>query len=299
MTFIFHYSSIKNSFYGGFMNIFTLFFHLLFIIPLFFIHELLDKKEENIIEKAIIPTIYIIVLSSIVPSLKNNIFLIVVFEIIFREFYYNYFSNKGSLLNKKEYLIETIISILLSLVTYFYFINEVDRVLPKVEEARPFIWLLVIIFVYNILKKNININLSINESNFINRKKEYVIVEYARLKNTYYRIIRNKNEDINLLTYCIMIYENNKRPKYIREIDKIVNRFLNREIKYGITQEYSNKELTDEESIRITMKELENKYKELKSKDKIKELICIKYNDINYQKDILDIYNELREFNKK
>ena len=281
------------------MNIFTLFFHLLFIIPLFFIHELLDKKEENIIEKAIIPTIYIIVLSSIVPSLKNNIFLIVVFEIIFREFYYNYFSNKGSLLNKKEYLIETIISILLSLVTYFYFINEVDRVLPKVEEARPFIWLLVIIFVYNILKKNININLSINESNFINRKKEYVIVEYARLKNTYYRIIRNKNEDINLLTYCIMIYENNKRPKYIREIDKIVNRFLNREIKYGITQEYSNKELTDEESIRITMKELENKYKELKSKDKIKELICIKYNDINYQKDILDIYNELREFNKK
>ena len=141
--------------------------------------------------------------------------------------------------------------------------------------------------------------MSINESNFINRKKEYVIVEYARLKNTYYRIIRNKNEDINLLTYCIMIYENNKRPKYIREIDKIVNRFLNREIKYGITQEYSNKELTDEESIRITMKELENKYKELKSKDKIKELICIKYNDINYQKDILDIYNELREFNKK
>ncbi len=281
------------------MNIFTLIFQILFIIPLFFIHEWIEKKEDSIVEKAVVPTIYIIVLSALVPSIKNNIFLIVIFEVIFREFYYNYFSNKGSLLNKKEYLIETIISILLSLLTYFYFINEVEVVFPKVEETRPFIWLLVIIFIYNILKKNININLSINESNFINRKKEYVIVEYARLKNLYYKIIRNKNEDINLLTYCIMIYENNKRPKYIREIDKIINRFLNREIKYGITQEYSTKELTDEESIRITMKELDTKYKELKGKDKIRELICIKYSDTNYQKDILDIFNEIKEFNKK
>ena len=219
------------------MNIFTLIFQIVFIFPLFFIHEIIDKKEINIVEKAIIPTIYIIVLSALVPDLKTNIFLIVIFEIIFREFYYNYFSNKGSMLNKKEYLIETIISIVLSLITYFYFLNQVDNALPTVEEARPFIWLLVIIFIYNILKNNIDIKIKIENSNFINRKKEYVIVEYARLKNMYYRVIRSKVEDINLLTYSIMIYENNKRPKYVREIDKIVNRFLNREIKYGITQE--------------------------------------------------------------
>ena len=281
------------------MNIFTLIFQIIFIIPLFFIHELVDKKEINIVEKAIIPTIYIVILSSIIPELKTNIFLIVLFEIVFREFYYNYFSNKGSLLNKKDYLIETVISIILSLITYFYFLNKVDNVLPSAEEAKPFIWLLVIIFIYNIMKNNINLKLSREDSNFINRKKEYVIVEYARLKNIYYKVIRNKVEDLNLLTYSIMIYENHKRPKYIREIDKIVNRFLNRKIKYGITQEYSTKELSDEESIKITMKELESKYKNLKGKEKIKELISLEYNDTVYQKDILDIYNELKEFNKK
>ena len=47
------------------------------------------------------------------------------------------------------------------------------------------------------------------------------------------------------------------------------------------------------------MKELESKYKDLKGKEKIKDLVNIKYNDTIYQKDILDIYNELKEFNKK
>ena len=276
------------------MNILVLFIQILLVIPLFCILEYFNKKNINIIEKVLIPVCYILIVSGICPELKNNIYFIVIFEVILHEFYNNYFKEIVTY-NKKDYFIEIILSILLSLIVYYYYINKVKYVLPNPQEFRPFIFFLIIIFIYTLIKNNIEFKKKEKESNFIDKKREYVIVEYAKLKNKYYKIVKTSNKDIERLIYSIMIYENYKNPLVIRKIKLIINRFSNRnKNKYGIMQVESSKELTDEESIKAVLKDI--------SKEKEKNIVNIisnRYEDPFYKKDILDIYIELKEFEKK
>ena len=102
------------------MDIFVILFQVIFAIPLFFILNYFNKKDISFIEKITIPTIYILVLSAISTEIKDNIFLIVIFEIIIRELYNNYISNKNVLVNKKEVLFKYLFSILIAIFIYDY-----------------------------------------------------------------------------------------------------------------------------------------------------------------------------------
>ena len=46
-----------------------------------------ELEENNLINRLIIPTVYIIIVSALIPEVSNNIYLIVVFEIFIRNFY--------------------------------------------------------------------------------------------------------------------------------------------------------------------------------------------------------------------
>lgn len=285
------------------MNLFVLLLQVIFTIPLFCILEFFNKKELSNIQKILIPVIYIIIMSALCSEIKANIYLIVIFEVFLHNFYTNHILNKEILVNKKEYFINSVISILLSVFIYDYFISKVDSVIPQAEEIRPLLWFLIIIFMYNLFKDNFVKVEKTKKNNFIDRKREYVVVTYAKLKNKYYRIVKSKNILVNRIVYAIMIYENYKNPVLIRKFSNIINRLVNKESKYGIMQVEAEKEIDDEKSIKLVLTKMEKSYskldKNLNDIDKVSLLLKEKYDDLEYINDIIDIYNEIIEFENR
>ncbi len=69
------------------MTLISLIIDVLLTIPLSFIMIKTANKKNNFGYACIIPTIYIIIISSIIPSIKEYIFLIPIIEIFIRNFY--------------------------------------------------------------------------------------------------------------------------------------------------------------------------------------------------------------------
>lgn len=285
------------------MNLLVILLQVFFAIPLFCILEYFNKKNISTIQKILIPVIYIVILSGLCSEIKSNIYLVVVFEVIIHNFYTNNIINKDILVNKKEYFINSLISIIISICLYDYYISKVDYIFPLASEFRSVLWFLIVIFIYNLFKSNIVKAENAKKINFIDRKREYVVVMYAKLKNKYYKLVKSKDILINRLVYSIMVYENYKTPALCRKINVIKNRFISKDPKYGIMQVESDKELDDEKSIKLSISKLEKDYakldKKLKEVDVLKILLSDKYlssDDIN---DVIDIYNEINEFENR
>ncbi|MBE6150272.1 MAG: hypothetical protein E7162_00425 [Firmicutes bacterium] len=285
------------------MNLLVIFLQVLLTIPLFCILEYFNKKNISTIQKILIPVIYIVILSGLCSEIKSNIYLVVIFEVILHNFYTNNIINKDILVNKKDYFINSLISIILSIGIYDYYISKVDYIFPLASEFRSLLWFLIIIFIYNLFKSNIVKNENTKKSNFIERKREYVVVMYAKLKNKYYKLVKSKDSIINRLIYSIMVYENYKTPGFCRKINVIKNRFIRKECKYGIMQVESTSEIDDEKSIKLSITKLEKDYtkldKKLKEIDILKALLSDKYSKKEEVNDIIDVYNEIKEFENR
>ena len=167
------------------MTLTTLIIQLLLTIPLTLILKYLSKKEDNMLNKIVLPTVYTIVIAALIPSIKDNIFLIVVFEIFLRNFYISNFSHKSN--NRVKFLIETILSVALILFVYNNFISKVTSVLPNPETIKPFLWFLIVIYIYNLSKPQLSkVNNIIPNKNEID--KENTIMQYAKYKNKFHKI---------------------------------------------------------------------------------------------------------------
>lgn len=285
------------------MNLFIILVQLIFTVPLFCIMEYFGKKEISTVQKVLIPVVYILILSGFCEEIRLNIYLIVIFEVILHEFYTNYLAARDILVNKKEYFINALISIIISIFVYDYYISQVDSIFPLPSEFRSLLWFLVVIFIYGLFKNNISKIDNNKKRNFIDRKREYVVVMYAKLKNKYYKVIKSKTMFINRLVYAIMIYENYNNPPFYRKFVNIMNRFVNKEMRYGIMQVESDKEIDDEKSIKLSISKLEKSYskldKNLKDKEVISLLLYEKYDNQDYINDIIDIYEEIIEFENR
>ena len=106
------------------MTLATIIMQILLTIPLTIILNHFQKEENRRINQLIIPSLYIIIISALIPSIKENIFLIVVFEIFIRNFYITNIVNSQNEISNMTYVLESIVSIGLSLFTYNYFINH-------------------------------------------------------------------------------------------------------------------------------------------------------------------------------
>ena len=126
---------------------------------------------------------------------------------------------------------------------------------------------------------------------------------YAKFKNKFYKVVKSKEVVVNRITYAIMIYENYKNPVFYRKFIGIVNRFVNKDIKYGVMQVESEREIDDEKSIKLALTKLEKSFIKLDKKktdiEKVTLLLEEKYSDKEYIKDIIDIYNEIVEFENR
>ena len=282
------------------MKLSVIFIQLLLSLPLLGIMEYFNNKKISNIQKILIPVIYIVIVSGLCMDIKDNIYLIVIFQVVMHEFYINNVTGNNLLINKKEYLINSLVSVILSIFIYNYYISKVDSILPLPNEFRSILWFLIIIFIYCLLKEHLKVS-SPNNVSFIERKREYVIVMYAKLKNRYFKVIKSKKDLVNKLIYAMMIYENYTHPLISRKITVIKRKIFENTYHYGIMQVESNQEIDDEESIRRRMDEIEKiiTKKSNKSKNDIRSILEEIYSDTNKINNICDIYDEIISFENK
>lgn len=287
------------------MSITTIFLYLFYSIILFLILEYLNQKQtNNNINNLAISLIYLIVISGISPNHTTNIFLVIIIELLLRAFYTNYILEKNFLKTNITSIKAYIITIILSYILNMTFINKVDTVFPTPEDLRIIIWLSIIIFIYLILKNNININKIIPKSKTFSDKEEYIVTEYAKLKNKYSSLVTPKEKELIPIIYSIMIYENYYKPAISRKLDVIKFKIDNEERKLGIMQIKTKKLITDEESIELSIKKLEKINTKILSKKVNKEELFKKIikeyisNEDNYE-ELIDIYNKIITFDKK
>jgi len=278
------------------MNLGTLLLQILLTVPLTIILNFFHNKESRRLNQILIPSVYIIIIAALIPYVKENIFLIVIFELFIRNFYITNIVNQEKEISNTAFIIEGIISIALSLFIYNYFINEVETVVPDPETLKPFIWFLIILFIYSLYRIGTKNYQEVKTVKTKKRKKEQTVLKYAKLKNQYGAIVKSRKNIVNNLTYALMIYNDNKVPKLNRKLKEYKGLLTRNEIEYGIMQVPSVTKISDEESIRITISKLEEK---LKGISKEQEALETALRDHNDKSEIINIYNEILEFQKK
>lgn len=281
------------------MNLVTLILQIILTIPLTVILNTFQRKENRRLNQLIIPSIYIIIVAALLPIVKENIFLIVIFEIFIRNFYITNVVNQQTEVSNSMFILENLVSIALSLFTYNYFIGQVDTVIPNPEDIKGFIWFLIIIYITYLYNLSIKNKVKEEKIKTTKRKKEKTLMQYAKFKNMYAPIIKSKNELINNLVYAIMIHEDYKTPKIYRSINAYIGAITKKETKYGIMQIPSYERMSDEDSIKKVINDFEKQLKntKLKENDKVDKLLS-EYNNESKQ-EIKEIYNEINEFLKK
>ncbi len=271
------------------MNLISLIIDVLLTIPLSLIMIKVEKKKDSFLYACVIPVIYIIIIAALIPALKKNIYLIPIFEIFIRNFYITNINEE--LNNSKKTIFSSIISILLVIFMYNYFIVKVKNVLPTPEEIRPFIWLIILFIIYSISRDN-SIK-TITNIKSLQGKNEYILMQYAKYKARYEKVINSKNDTINKLIYSLMIFKNYQQPKIYRNINNYIKHLLNKEVKYGVLEVASPTPINDEESIVKTIKKFETISK--KNKDSKIENYLTEYSEEEI-KEIVDIYNVINKF---
>lgn len=261
----------------------------------------------NVIFRILAPIVFFIVFIALVQSLNfkeyvKNAYMIVVFYWIIRTVI-RFLWGRMALTNKISYFACAIICIS---ITYWLYstVSQVDTILPEPRSLLNEMWILIILFIYNVINRMQPSNI-----NSMNRKEQYIKNKYLKYKKEYNSIIKTgcKNQFYEATTYAIMICENFNRPKFIRLIEKISYHITKRPHTLGIMQVRTKNLIDDKTSIVMAIDIIKNAT--LKHKNKIKkDAKKYKYeydshhdaiyeiagiyncNNYKYQREVSDIY---------
>ena len=290
------------------MSLGTIFLYLISGIGLYFLLNYVDKKyRDNYINGVILSIIYIIILAGIfsnynLVSNNDNIFLIIVIEFFIRLFIDCYikeipFFRDGSI-NKKKY----IISILGGYIINYYFINRVSNVFLEGNDLKIIIWGLIILYFYFMFRNDFKRYKFRNNKFYFYKDREYVVMQYAKFKNKYFRVVRSRYRELIPVIYSIMIYENYNKGSLIRKFDILKYKIYKRRDKFGIMQIFSNYPVSDNRSIVIAIRKLEKLYvsdgsREINYKSVLRLLNKYYKSSVDTKK-IGNIYKIIVSFNK-
>lgn len=259
-----------------------------------------NKYGVTKLEKLIITLIIFLIIAGLlfewgIPY-TSDFFLVLVFTLITDAVYSGYFLGKDFFDQSEGNLLYYVILIICGFLINQEFINEVSKVFLTGEDLRIVLWFLSFIFIYHFcVEKKIFQKIITNHE--ITIRPESILVQYTKLKYQYHDYCSYDNKDITSIIYAIMIYENNKRSKFLRNIDYFKFRFNGEKRKLGIMQVGSNKYISDIESIEIVHKKIEKLYEKNKpSRGKVKIEDVIKSYDKNNYQEILLIFDIINKF---
>ena len=251
------------------MGLFGWILYIVFGIITFFIISFMENKYSlTKLHKLIFSNICMIIIAGVLCEFgghyTDNIFLLFVFMMITDVFYSNYFAGRDFFDREEKKIYYYILLVISGFIINQEFINRVNQVFMTGEDLRLILWFLIIIFLYKFMVNN-NI---LGESLKNNNKKmsvDSVLVSFAKLKHKFYDECLYDNKDIYNMIYTIMIYENNRRSKLVRNIDNFKFKINGEKRRLGIMQVESKKFITDSESIEIVHKKINKLYDKAKS----------------------------------
>ena len=279
------------------MNFTIVIYEILLAVLLFIMMEVIKKKTKEDSLIYLFPNIYIILVASIFNSLKNYTLIILILYLLFDIINTYILSQKESLIEDSIYFKNILITFIIGLIIYNFYLLPVDNAFFNIDEFKNFIWVLVILYLYQLFKNSNIKDKKIIKNNYDKHFKEYVILNYAKFKNRYSYLIKVKNKDIENVLYSMLIYEslvNSGLSKYLKRIRNRINQVNI----YGIMNVNSNHFITDEESIVIVKDKLVKKYHHLKKDINTLELIKVKYQDKESIFEINKILKIIEDFNK-
>ena len=279
------------------MNFMTFIYEILLALLLFIVMEVIKKKTKEDSLIYLFPNIYIILVASIFTSLKNYTLIILILYLLLDIINTYVLSQKESLIEDSIYFKNILITFIIGLIIYNFYLLPVDNAFFNINEFKNFIWMLVILYLYQLFKNSNIKDKKIIKNNYDKHFKEYVILNYAKFKNRYSYLIKVKNKDIENVLYSMLIYEslvNSGLSKYFKRIRNRINQVNI----YGIMNVNSNHFITDEESIVIVKDKLVKKYHHLKKDSNTLELIKVKYQDKESIFEINKILKIIEDFNK-
>ena len=279
------------------MNFTIVIYEILLALLLFIMMEVIKKKTKEDSLIYLFPNIYIILVASIFNSLKNYTLIILILYLLLDIINTYVLSQKESLIEDSIYFKNILITFIIGLIIYNFYLLPVDNAFFNINEFKNFIWVLVILYLYQLFKNSNIKDKKIIKNNYDKHFKEYVILNYAKFKNRYSYLIKVKNKDIENVLYSMLIYENLLNHGISKYLKKIRNR-INQVNIYGIMNVNSNHFITDEESIVIVKDKLVKKYHHLKKDCNYLELIKVKYQDKESIFEIKKILKIIEDFNK-
>ena len=224
---------------------------------------------------------------------NDNIFLVLVFKFILELIYDIYFLEEDYFNREDSNVKWAVLEIVLMFILNQELINKVDDVFLSGENLKMIVWLFIVGYVYNFYKNNKSIIVGVNSTEkSISREK--IVVSYAKLKLNYDEDIVVKSDKTRLIIYTIMIFNNYKRPAFLRRIDNIIFKVKGTSRKLGIMQVKSKKFITDLDSINIVIKKMLKLEEKYKGKDNYKEILT-GYDKENSEK-LIYIYDVLKKF---
>lgn len=196
----------------------------------------------------------------------DNIFLVFVFVMLTDIIYNTYIVDRDFFDNDSGGIYYYIGLVITGFIINQEFINKVNNVFLSGNEFRLVLWLLIIVYFYNLFK-----NEKIFHRKDSNEKKvmsvNNILNNYAKFKYTYYDDCDHDNKVISNILYAIMIYEDNNKNKVRRNIDNFMFKINEKKNKLGIMQVESKKFISDSESIDIAYKKVLKIYNSTKTKD--------------------------------
>ena len=196
----------------------------------------------------------------------DNIFLVFVFVMLTDIIYNTYIVDRDFFDNDSGGIYYYIGLVITGFIINQEFINKVNNVFLSGNEFRLVLWLLIIVYFYNLFK-----NEKIFHRKDSNEKKvmsvNNILNNYAKFKYTYYDDCDHDNKVISNILYAIMIYEDNNKNKVRRNIDNFMVMINGKKNKLGIMQVESKKFISDSESIDIAYKKVLKIYNSTKTKD--------------------------------
>jgi len=255
-----------------------------FLILLFLEHRFQIQKLDKMIFSIILLMIAAGFCFSIGLRYTENIFLSFVFLMVTDVIYSSYFVERDFFDKKERNLFYYFVLIFIGFLINQAFINQVTQVFLTGEDFRILLWALSFVFLYYFCKNHKIFASTIEDKDhFISH--ESVLIRYAKLKYQFNDDCNFEDKNLTKLIYAIMIFEDNRRGRILRNYDYFMFRLTGNKRKLGIMQIESNQFITDSASIQMAYDKLESISK--KNQGKAKKNIKIK--------DIIKEYDEKNE----
>ena len=275
------------------MGLFGWILYVFLGIIFYFIISFIDNKYNlSKIDKIVFSIILLIFVAGFffnyLIKYTDNLFLVFVFMMITDIIFNTYIVGRDFFDENERNIIYYIVMILIGFFVNQKFINRVSFIFPSGDDLRLVIWLLIIIYLYNFIKnKKLFGNTVIKNNKYMSVRS--VLNNYSRFKYMFYDDCEHQDNDFSNILYAIMIYEDNRRSKFLRDYDNFMYKINGGKSKLGIMQVESKKFISDSESISIVYKKIAKLYDKKKNND-INKIFDDYYGyDNQYVKYIYDI----------